>query len=317
MNFSKNFFLKHRLVVMNISRDLFVTEPGERLHTIEYYIEKFSVSRGTIQMAMQFLVENGCISTQFCGHLGTFLLTKNTDRLWEFTGIGTLAGAMSIPLDTMTSGLATGICDCMRAGDISFNCIFIHGSYARVNSLLQGKCDFAIVTTLAYQVLRESHKNIKAIMDLPGCPYTARYVLLFKDPGKTKVEDGMTVSFDPTSVDQSYLTKLVSRNRKKIVFKRTPSFFNTRLSITSGESDVTVVNTSVADSLGPDFKAHVKELYLPEYAKEDVERLRTPVILVLKDNYGLDALLKQTLNTGIISRSQKGVMTGTQLPNYY
>ena len=317
MNFSKNFYLKHRLVVMNISRDLFVTEPGQRLYTIEHYIENFSVSRGTIQMAIQFLVEKGCISTQFCGHLGTFLLSKNMEKLWEYTGIGTLAGAISIPLDSRTSGLATGICDCMRAHNISFNCIFIHGSYARLNSLVQGKCDFIIVTTLAYQVLRKSYNNIKVIMDLPGCSYSTRYVLFFKNPSNTEVENGMTVAFDPTSIDQSYLTKLVCKNKKKILFKRTPSFFNTWLSVTSGESDVTVVNSVVANSLEPGFQSHIKELHLAEYAKEDTERLSTPVILILKDNYGLDSLLKKTLHKDIILKSQKGVMEGTQLPNFF
>ena len=317
MKYSQNFFLKHRLVIMNISRDLLVTEPGQRLHTIDHYIKKFLVSRGTIQMAMQFLIENGCISTQFCGHLGTFLLTKDMNKLWEFTGIGTLTGAMSIPLDRMTSGLATGICDCMRASNIIFNCIFIHGSHARVNSLVQGKCDFVVVTKLAQEVLNKKHKNIKAIINLPDCLYTTKYVLLFKDPGKLEIEDGMVVAIDPTSIDQTYLTELACKNRKNIRFKQAPSFFNTRLSVANGESDVTVVNYSAAHSLGPEFQAHIKELKLPEYEKDDLERLRTPVILILKDNYGLDTLLKRTLDASIIFNSQKGVVEGTNLPNYY
>ena len=317
MKYSQSFFLKHRLVIMNISRDLLVAEPGQRLNTIEHYIKKFHVSRGTIQMAMQYLIEKGCISTQFCGHLGTFLLTKNMDKLWEFAGIGNLTGAMPIPLDKMSSGLATGVCDCMRAKRIPFNCIFIHGSNARVKSLLQGKCDFVVVTRLAHEVLKKTHNNIKLIINLTDCRYTTKYALLFKDPGKSKIENGMTVAIDPTSIDQSYLTKLACKKRKSIQFIQTPSFLNTRLSVAKGEADVSVVIYSAAQSLGTKFQAQIKEIQLSEYNNDDLELLRTPVILVLKDNYGLDALLKQTLDAGVIFNSQKAVMAGTILPNYY
>jgi hypothetical protein len=317
MNFSQNFFLKHKLVVMNISRDLLVAEPGYRLQTIDYYIEKLLVSRGTVQMAMQYLIDNGCISTEFRGHLGTYLLTKNMDKLWEFTGIGTLTGAMPVPLDPRSSGFATGICDCMRAGNISFNCIFINGSQVRINGLVQGKYDFIVVTSLAEQVLRGTYDNIVKIMELPGCSYNSKYVLLFKNPDKTNIEDGMTIAIDPTSTDQAHLLALVCKNRKNLLFKRTPSFFNTSSSVTSGESDVTIVNSSVVSSQWPEFADHVKEIQIPEYAKGDIERLSTPVILIEKNNYGLGALLKRNLRADSISNSQKGVMTGTLPPNFY
>jgi len=317
MNFSNDFFLKHRLVVMKLSRDFLVAEPDQQLQTIDYYIEKFNVSRGTIQAAMQFLIEKGCISTQFRGHLGTYLLTKDIDKLWGFTGIGTLTGAMPIPLETMASGIATGICECMRIGNIPFNCIFIQGSRTRVNGLIKGKFDFIVVTRLAEKILRRRHNNIKMVMDLPDCQYNSRYILLFKDPSQTEVKDGMIVALDPTSMDQEYLTKLVCKNRKNIIFKQTPSFLNTRVSITSGEADVTVANTLVAKSLGPKYQAHIKELRIPGYETEDIERLRTPVILLLKDDYGLDIILKQVLKASIVSNSQKKVMAGEQPPNYY
>jgi len=317
MNFSRNFFLKHKLVVMNISRDMLVAEPGQRLQTIDYYIEKLRVSRGTVQMAMQFLIENGCVSTEFRGHLGTYLLTKNMDKLWEFTGIGTLTGAMPIPLDTMCSGFATGICDCMRAGNIPFNCIFINGSQVRVNGLKQGKYDFIVVTSLTEQVLRGNINNIKKIMELPGCSYNSRYILLFKNPKKTKIEDGMTIALDTSSVDQAHLLALVCKNKKNLLFKQTPSFFNTSLSVTSGESDVTIVNFSVINSQWPEFQDRVREIQLPEYSKENIERLSTPVILIEKENYGLEAILKRNLRAGIISNSQKGVIAGILPPNFY
>ena len=317
VNFSQEFFLKHRLVVMKLSRDLLAVEPGQQLQTIDYYIEQFSVSRGTIQMAMQFLIANGCISTEFRGHLGTYLISKNKDKLWEFAGIGTLTGSMPIPLDIRASGFATGICDCMRTSTIPFNCIFIHGSQARINGLMQGRYDFTVVTRLAEETSRKKCSNIEMVMDLPGCQYTEKYVYLFKNPKKTKIEDGMTVALDPTSVDQAHLIKAACKNRKKIVIVQAPSFLNTRLSITSGEADVTVITTAVANALSPEYQGHVKELSLPNYTKKDIERLSMPVVLILKDNYGMDILLKRILRASSISNSLRGVMDGTLPSNFY
>ena len=318
MNFSQDFFLKHRLVVMKLSRDFLVAETERQLRTIDYYVEKFSVSRGTIQAAIQFLIDKGCIATQFRGHLGTYLLAKDIDKLWTFTGIGTLTGAMPIPLDTRASGFATGICDCMRAGNIPFNCVFVQGSRTRVNGLLQGKYDFIIATRLTEKVLHGKFENIETVMDLPGCQYTGGYVLLFKDPVQPDVTDGMTAALDPTSVDQEHLMKAVCKNRKNIKLLKTPSFLNTSVSITSGESDVTVTTTAVANSLGPGYQTRIKKIQLPGYTKEeDIERMGIPVVFFLKDNYGLDIILKRVLRAGIISNSQKNVITGARPPNYY
>jgi ABC-type amino acid transport substrate-binding protein len=317
MNFSQDFFLKHRLVVMKLSRDLFVTELDQQLRTIDYYIEQFSVSRGTIQAAMQFLITEGCITTQFRGHLGTFLLTKDMGKLWAFTGFGTLTGAMPLPLQTRASGFATGICDCMGAANIAFNCIFIQGSQTRLNGLLQGKYDFIVVTKLAEQVLKEEYTNIEKIMDLPGCSYNSKYIFLFKDPEKEEIEDGMMVAVDPTSVDQAYLAKIACENKKNITFLKKPSYLSAHLSVKEGESDVAITNIAVASSLGPEFQDNIKELKLSNLSKRDMEILSTPVILILKDNYGLDNILRQALRASLISNSQKKVMSGQLPPNYY
>jgi len=232
------------------------------LRNMSYYIEKLLVSRGTVQMAMQFLIENNCISTEFRGHMGTYLMAKNMDKLWEFTGIGTLTGAMPLPLDTISSGFATGICDCMRAGNIPFNCIFINGSQVRINGLVRGKYDFIVVTSLTERVLQGKYNNIVKIMELPGCSYNSKYVLLFKNPEKTEIEDGMTIALDSTSIAQSHLLSLVCKNRKNLLIKQTPSFFNTGSSVTNGESDVTIVGSSVVNSLWPGFQDHVKKIQL-------------------------------------------------------
>jgi hypothetical protein len=316
MQISHDFFLKNRLVVMKLARDLLAVEPDQQLQTIDFYVEQFSVSRGTVQTAMLFLIEQGCLTTYFRGHLGTYLLTKDNNKLWEHSGFGTLTGAMSLPLNKLVAGLATGVCDCMRAANIPFNCIFVQGSHTRINGLSQGKYDFVVASTLTKQVLLEEFKNIEKVMDLPGCSYGGKYILLFADPSKTAVEDGMTVAIDPSSVDQAYLTKLLCQDKKNIKYKE-QTYISTRYSVKNKESDVTVARTDVIGSLGAKFQRHAKELVLPCYTKKETDAFTVPVILVQKDSYGLKTMLSKVLRASIVSNSQKKVMTGQRSPGYY
>lgn len=145
MKISNDFFLKNRLAVMKLSRDLLSAQLDERLKTVDYYEEALSVSRGTVQKAMQFLIEQHCIETQFRGHLGTYLLMKDDEKLWEFSGFGVLSGSMPLPLNTLSAGLATGICDCMRISNTPFNFVFAQGSRTRMKGLQLGKYDLLLL----------------------------------------------------------------------------------------------------------------------------------------------------------------------------
>jgi hypothetical protein len=315
---SEDFFLKNRLVVMNLARDLLITELDQQLQTIDSYVEKFSVSRGTVQAAMQFLIEQGCVTTQFRGHLGSYLLTKDNDKLWGFSGFGTLTGAISLPLGPLVSGFATGICDCMRAGNIAFNFVFVQGSRTRINGLKQGKYDFVVASSLTEQVLLKENDNesIEKAMTLPGCAYAGKYILLFADDSKTEIEDGMTIAVDTASIDQLFLTNLVCKGKKNIKFNEL-TYISTRFSVKEGASDATISRTDVIGSLGEGFQSHAKELFLPDYTRKELESFSTAVILIKKGNYGLCNILRRILRPSVVSNSQKKVMAGLRTPSYY
>ena len=315
MQISQDFLLKNRLAVMRLSRDLLSTQPDEQLQTVDYYVETISVSRGTVQKAMQFLIDRGCVSTHFRGHLGTFLLTKDDEQLWEYSGWGTLAGAMALPLNKLVSGLATGICACIKIESIPFNCVFIQGSRTRMNGLKSGKFDFVVASRLTEKVLLHEYDMLESIVSLPGCAYGGKYILIFADPKKSEIEDGMTVAVDPTSVDQYYLTQKVCEGKNYIKFYET-TYIDTRFSVKRGESDVSVSRIDVLETLGMG-EEHVKELVIPEFTKKEIESFTNTVILARKDNYGLKRLLNQTLRASIVSNSQKKVVSGAMPPSYY
>jgi hypothetical protein len=318
MQMSQDFFLKNRLVVMYLARDLLATNLDERVQTVDEYVQQMKVSRGTVQRAMQFLVEQRCVVTHFRGHLGSYLIEKDNDKLWEYSGFGTLAGAMSLPLSRLLEGLATGICDCMKAKNISFNCVFAQGSGTRVNNLLQGKYDFIIASKLTERLVLKEHPDLQSVLELNGCTYCGRYLLLFADPEKNEIEDGMRISVDPSSLDQRYLTQLVCAGKSNIDFIET-TYINTHAGVYQGKADVTVARADTMLIYGEEYsKAHARELKLPgKYTRKEINNFGAAVVLASAENYGIAKLLQEILRPCVVAHSQKQVMAGERVPGYY
>lgn len=296
---------------MNLARDLLVIEPGERIPPIDHYVDSFAMSRGTIQSAMMFLTQEDCISTQFKGPLGTILLSKDTTKLWDYSGFGSLVGAMALPLNNLVAGFATGICECMKTKKIAFNCAFIQGSRTRLDGLVRNKYDFIVASQLTAMIFMDQYEDIYKVMNLDGCAYSGKYILLFRE-GLQEVQDGMTVSLDPSSMDQVYLTDLVCREKK--IKRLETSYINTRLSVINGEADFTVART---DTVKPPYIAQCHDLSLPDYTPDQIKAFSNSVILASKGNYGIDKLLQYVLKSDRILEIQNKVNEGVMPPLYY
>ena len=308
-----DFFLKNRLTVMRLARDFLVTERNAQLPTIKHYENLFAFSRGTVQAAMMFLIEQGCITTQFKGQLGTYLTSKNIEKLWEYSGFGTLTGALSLPLNDLVAGLATGVCECMKSGNIPFNCVFVQSSMTRIKGLERNKFDFVVASKLTEMALLADYPSLMKVMDLPGCMYSGEYVLLFSTPGRKNMEDNMTVAVDPSSVDQQYLTACVCKGRRGIKYNE-QTYIKTRESVIRGESHVTVARL---DTIEEKYLSQCRRLDLPQFSRDRILDFSTSVILSHRENYGIDKILSHALKPAVIADIQEQVMDRRMVPGYY
>ena len=59
MGNAASMYKKSVLITMYMARDLFLTEPGERIPTISEYTQTFGVSRGIVQNALEELTACG------------------------------------------------------------------------------------------------------------------------------------------------------------------------------------------------------------------------------------------------------------------
>lgn len=326
MQVSQDFFLKNRFVVMRLARDLLSTDLDQRLKTVEEYTEELHVSRGTVQKALQLLTDNKCISTYFRGHLGNYLITKDEEKLWEYSGFGALSGAMPIPLGEFAQGIATGVCDCMKAADIPFNCVFIQGGRTRLKGLGESKYDFIIASYFTARIVKEGYPDLEEIMALPGSIYGGQYLLFFADTNQPEIKDGMRIAVDPSSIDQLTLTQLLCKDKKDIQYVET-TYFDTHYCVKDGRADVTVSRTDTLASFYADKQNHLNEAernlhakplpILEGYTRKEMELFNTAVVLASRENYGIANLLRKVLRPNVISLAQKQIINGARIPSYY
>jgi len=130
-----NMYKKTALTLMRMARDLVLTDVGERIPTIAEYTEIFDVSRGIVQNVLEALTEDGSITIEKRGVLGTFLTAKDNKRLYGHTGWGSIVGSMPIPLTPHFTSLATGVCEVLTSAPVEFSFAYMSGSVKRVEAL--------------------------------------------------------------------------------------------------------------------------------------------------------------------------------------
>jgi hypothetical protein len=310
---STNPYKKSALIAMYMARDLFLAEPGDRIPTISEYTQNFGVSRGIVQNALEELTASGSITTEKRGVLGTFLIQADREKLCSRTGWGSCSGAMPIPMTPYFVSLATAVFDVLAEAPQKFNFFYMSGAAKRVQALREGKCDFAVLSKGAAERSVQEYGELAVCTELTGTHYDAPYLLCFMDPEKSRVEDGMRMGVDPVCLDQMHLTGLLCRD-KKVEIVEFP-FVGFRDIISSGRIDCTLFRDGSWNNDWQKLKIRTVPLReIPELAAVDTQ---TPVVLVRRDNYGIDRLLNKHLNAAAIAHIQQQVLDGHRGMKFY
>ena len=61
------------IITQKVAAELIALDEGDRVPTVVELSERYGVSRGTVQTAFSLLREEGAITLQPRGHMGTFL----------------------------------------------------------------------------------------------------------------------------------------------------------------------------------------------------------------------------------------------------
>lgn len=298
---------KNGTATLILSREFLKYPEGERIPTISEFASKMNLARGTVQNALRNLIGSGAIEISSKGHLGSYLKRKDTAILMEFAGIGSLVGTMPLPYSRRYEGLASGIIVSSERQDaVTVNLAYMRGAKNRMLMVENGRYDFAIVSKFAAETCIGEGGPLKILIDFGPGSYLNSHVLMLHDEKKQRVEDGMKVGIDETSLDQKKLTGIVCKGRK---VEYVPIEYTRSLDcIQSGEVDAMVMNVDeILD----------KKLDIHYVAIDDYDAGNTAAVIVIDEKQEeIGALLSEVIDIDTVLKVQRQVLAGEMIPRY-
>lgn len=190
-------------------------EVGTKIPTTPELAAIYSVGFGTVDRAMTALKETGAIKLQSKGQLGTLLLEKNTAALWDIIDHGPLVGSFPIPNTIEFEGLATGLIQMFMEKRVNCSLTFKNGASLRVKQLLDGQCDFVVMSYLSAVRSCREHPHLQPVAILNSNSYYIDLIILHR---KDAVPDmkSWRIGLDPTSYDHIALSDDIFSDNEKI-----------------------------------------------------------------------------------------------------
>lgn len=294
--------------VDRLARDLLPRKEGDRIPSITEYQERLQVSRGTIQNALAFLTEQGAVRLTRRGHLGTYIDFLDYPKLQACCLHKELLGSMPLPYSMGYQGLATALFQVLKS--YSFNLIYSRGAESRLKLLSSGVCQFAVCSRYAAEEAIRLHNDVQIALDLGPGTYLASHVLVFRDPSKTGIEDGMRVAYDRASMDHRHLTEMVTADFHNITLVEMKAH-QTIKAIRSGDVDAGVWNLDEIMESGYTDLNVVRLPVLPETAQYS-----SAAFVVSRNNDEIAQLLRQYVHPETVCAIQQAVREGRISADY-
>jgi hypothetical protein len=161
-------------------------------------------SIGSVQAALVRLEESGAISVTRRGRFGSWLASRADGRLLSTAMQRPLEVALPLPSTLRVQGLASGLRAALVAAGVDARFLFVRGSRQRAAELLDGRCDVAVMSSLAGDVLRES--GLAVALELPPGSFVVEHLVY--EAARTGPSGRLRVGIDRDSVDFERLTEL-------------------------------------------------------------------------------------------------------------
>lgn len=299
---------KNGFIALKLARELMTVKTGDRIGTVQEYSQKYGTGRGTVQSAFKLLCSYNAIQLEPHGHLGTFVSDIDYKILWDFTGFGTIMGVMPLPYSKLYEGLATGLYKVLKKRNIPFSLAYMRGSVPRLDALVNGHYDFVITSHLAAQHAIKQGTEIDIVLNFGKGTYVTQHATVFSKASYNKIEDGMRIGVDYSSIDHYLLTLAECKNRN-VIFKEMA--YNQLIpKLQNGQIDAAVWNV---DEI---IERKISLKYIPVDAGIFQDFDTEAVLVVGKDNFGINNLLSAFISPGKVTNYQRQVVSNRIVPNY-
>lgn len=307
---SERLYTKNGLAARKIAQRLLSVPIGKRIPRVSDFVSELSIGRGTVQGALRLLEEMGAIRLESRGHLGTFLVHQDANLLWEIAGISQLVGVMPLPYSRKYEGLATGLVHAFREIDVPFNLAFMRGSKHRLDALMSGRYDFAVVSGLAAELAKQQMKGLRILKRMGPYTYVSGHEVFFSDPNESVIREGMRVGIDHSSTDQYMLTSYECRGLQ-VNFVEVNYMLLLDM-LREGKIDAAVWNKDElkhADQLG-------RAPFRSERARTLSRTVSEAYLVVEQERFDMLELRLANLSTEKIRQLQSEVERGNVFPSY-
>lgn len=303
------FYQKNGIMIRNIARDLLCLDIGDIMTSIAEYTVRFDVSRWTVQTAIQFLLENKCMSIEKHGPKGTVVCGMDRKRLWEMADFNPMLALVPPPSSVIHDSLYTGLAEAFNRTDFPVNLAYMVPGGLRMKYLNSGRCHFTIVSALAAKLMLPENPDLNVIMDLKDATYSLPFRLYARKGGSLEITDGTRVGYYEAAAEQSYMTDALCQGKQ--VVKVSKNYHGCVNALAKGEIDVLVKRSDIETSVLAGCP------YVELDSTEDYMLATKPVILINRTEYDMDRIVTKYINPSVIAEKQKEVLEGRCLRNYY
>lgn len=307
MSINIDLLTKSGLAVEMLAKYFIEVNEQDRIKTVTELTKEINYSRGTVQNSIKVLVDSNAIELESRGHLGTFLTKKDTLKLLHFSGIKILLGVMPLPYSKRYEGLSSGILSTMESRlNIPANMAYMSGAQKRIEMVLNGRYDFAIVSKSAALEFSRSNENVEIVKDFGEESFIQKHVFMHLIKDFNGIKDGMKIGIDNSSIDNVKLTKKACSG-KDVDFVNI-NYSQIVESLLSGTIDLAIWN---GDEL-KHMDSRIKTSDLPDYDTDNT----VAVIVIDRRRSEIKSILNQFLPNNSVTDVQNKILNDLMIPRY-
>lgn len=308
MNIKKQLLNKNALIINSLAKEFMTKEEGDRISTVAEYAEKYSLARGTVQLALKFLCELEAVAIDRRGHLGSYLTMIDYMKLLNVTDINFIVGVMPLPYTKRYEGLATGLYNSEFAKRFSLNLAYMRGAVNRLESLMQNRYDFAVMSKLAAKYYIANGHDIDIVLSFGRNSFVGNHAIVFFDPKTKTIADGMRIGIDSTSIDHELITRRLVAGKKVQLLDMPYNVIKAKLR--EGELDAAVMTLDEVKDKEINYNTKLVDLVVSDYENTEA------VIVVKRDRLEIKKILEKYISKDTVLDIQDSVISNKLTPNY-
>lgn len=293
-------------VAQALALRLLALREGDRLEAVHALAARFGTGRGTVQSALKLLSDEGAVVLESRhGNRGSFLRSLDRERLLAMAGISPVIGVMPVAYSPRFQGLAAGLTHGFAGAGLPLVLAQLRGARHRLHFLRTGRCDFAIVSRLAWKE-EEERGDLRLVHGFGPGSNVGDHVLVLTSPTAPGICDGMRVGVDPASHDHMRLT--LAECQGKAVQLVEIGYSQVLPKLLAREIDATVWDREVAlpDSLGL--------TVVPRQQRDPGDPDTEAMLVTRTEAEGLADLLQNRIDPAAVIGVQRRVLAGEEVP---